>query len=331
MFLALVLVLQDTVGLAALTDGGVAVVDLSRGKVIKKIEGLTDATFGVAVNPADRKQGWAVGQKTGQLFELDLTTWTVKGEPIALGGKSHQVVTTRDGKLVLVTVPGDNTLTIVHTGTRAVSKIDVPDLPHIVDIDRAANHVFVSRQGAKRGATFIDLGAIKHDFAKGGAVKGVGLEIPVNGIPRVVSALGGGRFALALYGKRGPVIYEIKDGKAAFIDDLDNAVKERPRAAKDNMEYCEGAWLSADGKTLVGTDQGSPSMLRVWNGATEVRAIELPFEPYWACVSRDGKTAWVTIPKVEKSGRVLTVSLETGEVTQSVALVGTPKRMVVME
>lgn len=97
------------------------------------------------------------------------------------------------------------------------------------------------------------------------------------------------------------------------------------------MEYCEGAWLYADGKTLVGIDQGSPAMLRVWNGATEARAIELPFEPYGACVIRDGETAWVTIPKAEKSGRVLTVSLETGEVTQSVALDGTSKRRVVME
>ncbi len=345
----LILAVQDEtrpVALAALADGGIAVVDPVKGRLIRRIEGLSDATFGIAVNPAQRSQAWAVGEKTGQLFQLDLSAWAVKGAPIAIGGPAHQPVTTADGRFVLVTVPGDNTLTIVDARTRAVSKIAMPHDPHIVDIDPRTDHVFVSRRGAERGATFLDFAKVraKFDLSKGVTLTGAeagALPIPISGAPRVITALGSGRFAIAMYGKRGPLIYQVKDGKAALVDDLDNLTTVRPRAAKANLEYLEAQAVSADGRTLVGTDQGVPALLRVWDldadgrGVRE-RSIELPAEPYWVNLSADGRTAWVTIPKQGETGRVLTIDVASGRMTASVAIDDdgkrhTPKRMVVVD
>ncbi len=357
---------KRTVALAALADGGVAVVDTVQGKLLRRIEGLTEATFGIVVSPINPAQAWATGEKTGQLFELDLSTWTVLGEPIALSGEdgravsAHQPVMTADGKYVLVSVPGDHTLTVVDTATRAVSKVPIPDDPHIVDIDAATGHVFVSRRGAKRGATFLDFPALaaRFDLAKGVtlqandveglAKEGQYVEVPINGAPRTIRAMGRGRFAIALYGKRGPAIYEVAGGKAAFVDDLDNLIAARPRAGKANLEFMEAMAISADGRTMAGTDQGVPPVLRVWSldeagrGIEETAAIGLPAEPYWVCLSGDGATAWVTLPKRKDgegrdvTGSVLIVSVRDGKVLRDVPIdddgrAHSPKRMVVVE
>lgn len=354
-----------TVNLVALADGGLAVVDPTSGRLLRRVEGLTDATFGVVVNPANPRQAWATGEKTGQLFELDLSTWAVKGEPIALSGTSgtaistHQPVTTRDGRYVLVTTPGDHTLTIVDTQTRALSKVPMNHDPHIVDIDPTTGHVFVSRRGAERGATFLDFEALRqrHDLSRGvtltaaqvDELKQAGAYVPVaiNGAPRVITALGRGRFALAVYGKRGPLVYEVRDGKARLLDDLDNLVQDRPRQPKENQEYLEAQAVSADGRTLAGTDQGIPPFLRVWDvaedgrGVRERKAIALPAEPYWVNLSPDGRTAYVSVPKfkdahgTEQTGRVLTVDIESGRVAHDVAIgddgrVHSPKRMITL-
>lgn len=357
---------RRTVALAALADGGVAVVDTVEGKLLRRIEGLTDATFGIVVNPQNPTQAWATGEKTGQLFELDLSTWAVRGEPIALSGdpgrvvSAHQPVMTADGKYVLVSVPGDHTLTVVDTSTRAVSKVPMPDDPHIVDIDAATGHVFVSRRGAKRGATFLDFAALtsRFDLAKGAVLgprdvealvkEGLYVEIPINGAPRTIRAMGDGRFAIALYGKRGPATYGVLAGKANFIDDLDNLIAARPRAGKANLEFMEAMAISADGRTLAGTDQGLPPTLRVWSldeagrGICERAAFPLPTEPYWVCLSEDGHTAWVTIPKYkdaegrEVTGSVLAVDMCEGRFVHDVKIdddggVHSPKRMILVD
>lgn len=359
-----------TVSIAALSDGGLAVVDPASGRLLRRVEGLTEATFGVVVNPANPAQAWAVGEKTGQLFELDLRRWEVTGQPVALSGTagtavaSHQPVMTRDGRLVLVTTPGDNSLTIVDTQTRAVSKVPLNNDPHIVDIDPATGHVFVSRRGnasgPSRGATFLDLERLRAavDLSKGVRVtpdqvnqltqQGAYVEVPINGTPRVISALGNGRFAVAMYGKRGPLVYQVRDGKATLLDDLDN-MTSRGGGPKANMEYLEMAVASADGRTLVGTDQGVPASLRVWDmdpttgrGVRERRAIQLPAEPYWVNLSPDGRTAYVSVPKhkdaqgVEVTGSVLTVDVTSGRIVNEVAIgddgkVHSPKRMITLE
>lgn len=355
-----------TVALATLADGGVAVLDTVEGKLLRRIDGLTDATFGIVVNPRNPAQAWATGEKTGQLFELDLSKWEVRGEPIALSGDpgrpvtAHQPVTTTDGNYVLVSVPGDHTLTVVDTTTRAVSKVPMPDDPHIVDIDLATGHVFVSRRGAKRGATFLDFPALAARFdlpegvvlgpadVEGLAREGLYVEIPINGAPRTIRALGQGRFSIALYGKRGPVHYEVKDGKVAFLDDLDNLIASRPRSGKSNLEFLEAMAISADGRTLAGTDQGIPPCLRVWTldesgrGVKERAAFVLPAEPYWVCLSSDGHTAWITIPKRrdaegrEVTGSVLAVDMCEGRVVHEVNIdddgrVHSPKRMILVD
>ncbi|GEM_PF-4796810 len=351
---------KRTIALAALADGGVAVVDTHDGKLLRRIEGLTDATFGIVVNPADPAQAWAVGEKTGQLFELDLSRWEVKGDAIALGGSAHQPVTTADGKFVLITVPGDHTLTVVDTATLAVSKVPMPDDPHIVDIDAATGHVFVSRRGAKRGATFLDFATLttRFDLAKGAtlqaadveglAKEGLYLEIPINGAPRTIRAMGRGRFAIALYGKRGPAIYEVAGGKATFVDDLDNLIADRPRAGKANLEFMEAMAISSDGRVMAGTDQGLPPVLRVWSldesgrGVKEQAAFALPAEPYWVCLSNDGHMAWVTVPKHkdaegrEVTGSVLAVDMCEGRIVHEVKIdddgrVHSPKRMILVD
>ena len=357
---------RRTVALAALADGGVAVVDTAEGKLLRRIEGLTDATFGIVVSPQNPAQAWATGEKSGQLFELDLSTWMVCGEPIALSGQAgravsaHQPVMTADGKYVLVSVPGDHTLTVVDTKTRAVSKVPMPDDPHIVDIDASTGHVFVSRRGAKRGATFLDFAALstRFDLAKGAllgpqdvealAKEGLYAEIPINGAPRTIRAMGHGRFAIALYGKRGPAIYQVQAGKATFVDDLDNLIAGRPRAGKSNLEYMEAMAISADGRLMAGTDQGVPPVLRVWSldeagrGIEEVVAIGLPAEPYWVCLSNDGATAWVTIPKSKDAegrdvtGTVLAVDMCEGRIVHEVKIdddggVHSPKRMILVD
>lgn len=357
---------RRTVALAALTDGGVAVVDAVEGKLLKRIGGLSDATFGIVVNPANPAQAWATGEKTGQLFELDLSTWAVRGEPIMLSGDpdrvvtAHQPVMTVDGKYVLVSVPGDNTLTVVETSTRAVSKVPMPDDPHIVDIDAATSHVFVSRRGARHGATFLDFAALsaRFDLSNGARLgpqdvdalsnEGLYVEIPINGAPRTIRAMGHGRFAIALYGKRGPAIYEVSGGKATFVDDLDNLIAARPRQGKANLEFMEAMAISTDGRVMAGTDQGVPPVLRVWaldergRGVEERSSFRLPAEPYWVCLAGDGRTAWVTIPKRKDAegrdvtGSVLAVDLCEGKVVHDVKIdddggIHSPKRMILVD
>lgn len=359
-----------TVSIAALSDGGLAVIDPGSGRLLRRVDGLTEATFGVVVNPADPAQAWAVGEKTGQLFELDLRRWEVTGQPVALSGTpgtavaSHQPVMTRDGRYVLVTTPGDNALTIVDTRTRAVSKFPLNHDPHIVDIDPATGQVFVSRQGnasgPSRGATYLDFERLRAavDLSKGVSVtaeqvttlqqQGGYVEVPINGTPRVISALGNGRFAVAVYGKRGPLMHEVKDGKVTLLDDLDN-LTAHGGGPKANMEYLKMAVGSAAGRTLVGTDQGVPSFLRVWDvdpttgrGVRERRAIQLAAEPYWVNLSPDGRTAYVSLPKrkdaqgADVTGGVLTIDVTSGRIVNEVAIgddgrVHTPKRMITLE
>jgi DNA-binding beta-propeller fold protein YncE len=359
-----------TVSIAALADGGLAVVDPATGQLLRRVDGLTQATFGVVVNPANAAQAWAVGETSGQLFELDLRRWEVTGEPVALSGAagtavaSHQPVMTRDGRLVLVTTPGDSSLTIIDTRTRAVSKLPLNHDPHIVDIDPATGHVFVSRRGnasgPSRGATFLDLERLRAavDLSAGVQVtpdqvnqlkqQGAYIEVPINGTPRVISALGNGRFAVAMYGKRGPLVYQVRDGEATLLDDLDN-MTSHGGGPKENMEYLEMAVGSADGRTLVGTDQGVPSSLRVWDldpatgrGVRERRAIPLPAEPYWVNLSADGRTAYVSLPKrkdaqgADITGGVVTIDVTSGRIVNEVAIgddgkVHTPKRMITLE
>ena len=352
------------VALAALTTGGVAVVDPAAGKLVKIIGGLGESTFGIAVNPVRPAQAWATDEKAGLLHEVDLSAGTATGvvvdlAPGATVRSTHQPVITADGRYVLVTVPGDETLTIVSTTTRAVTKVPMKNDPHIVDIDRFTGHVFVSRRGALRGATFLDLEklAARFDLERGGTLTDIdiaGLEqagaflaIPISGAPRVITALGASRFALAMYGKRGPLVYEVSGGKARLVDDLDNVIATRPREPKGNLEYLEAQAVSRDGRTLVGTDQGIPSCLRVWEldasgrALAERCAIPLAAEPYWVNVAPSGATAWVTVPKfkdasgAERPGQVLTVDVASGRVTSTVQITGTdgrlhsPKRMVV--
>jgi hypothetical protein len=295
---------------------------------------------------------------------VDLSTGRVVGTPIDLvpGGSArstHQPVITADGRYVLVTVPGDETLTIVSTTSRALTKVPMKNDPHIVDIDRHTGQVFVRRRGAQRGATFLDLEklAARHDLEQGGVLgdaevqalveQGGYLAIPISGAPRVITAVGAGRFAIAMYGKRGPLVYEVSAGKARLVDDLDNVIGTRPREPKANLEYLEAQAISRDGRTLVGTDQGVPAYLRVWEmdesgrAIAARRAIPLAAEPYWVNLAASGATAWVTIPKYkdaagrERPGQVLTVDVAAGTVSRTVEITGnqgtlhSPKRMVV--
>lgn len=351
------------VALAALADGGLAIVDPDAGRQLGRIEGLGDATFGIALNPSNPRQAWAVSENAGLLYELDLSTWAIKGRPIDLSGgagrpiQAHQPAFTPDGRFIVITVPGDDTLTLVHTATRAVSKINVPDRPHIVSVDAATGHAFVSCRGARPSAVFLDLPALdrRYDLSRGvrlgadelRAAGSAHMTIDLKLIPRVITAMGRRRFAVAVYGKRGPLIYQAgQDGQATLVDDLDLLVRERPRGVKANQEYLEAQAVSADGRTLAGTDQGPEPCLRIWTldadgrGVREQPRILLPLEPYWVVLSEDAKTAWVTLHRQvdqsgrEVTGRVLTIDLERRQVTHSVAIdddggLHCPKRLLV--
>lgn len=99
--LALLAAEEQSVLLVAFAKGGVVRVDARTGRILHRIDGLADATFGVAFHPKSPHRAWAVAEKTAELYEPDLRNGKVAVRAsLRLGrGPAHQPVVDPDGAL----------------------------------------------------------------------------------------------------------------------------------------------------------------------------------------------------------------------------------------
>ena len=234
------------------TDNTVSVVDTSTGSAI--------ATIPVAAGP----HGMAISQNGSTVY--------VAGDGSSSGKKPNGITLTPDGKLLLVTLYGEDRIALVDTATNdVVGTIPVPK-PHTVSIEPSGKLAYAtSQEPGHFGLAVIDLGS-----------RSVVRTVPLDKTPR------DGEFGAG--GKR----FYFTEASVAAVQVLDPAsdkiVAEIPTGVSPHfVDLFDGTKL---GVVVV---QG-PGQLMLFDPDTnkEVRSIAVGKQPHWAALSPDGKTAYVT-------------------------------------